>query len=187
MELYSPYFLLPILFNNFHQSFNNLNEIGDTYSAKEGFNIIADDFGIGQASPVSIYIENDDDMRKPEYVALIEKLSNNLQNSSNDIKSVLSVTRPTGVRLDEIYVNDQAGQVSQGIDKANNGLNKINDGLSDASKKIDSSKSKLKGAEEGTAKLQEGTKKLKLEFLNFKVLLINLWKVFVKNIMVPQN
>ena len=151
--------LLPILFNNFHQSFNNLNEIGDTYSAKEGFNIIADDFGIGQASPVSIYIENDDDMRKPEYVALIEKLSNNLQNSSNDIKSVLSVTRPTGVRLDEIYVNDQAGQVSQGIDKANNGLNKINDGLNDASKKIDSSKSKLKGAEEGTAKLQEGTKK----------------------------
>ncbi|MDU7965053.1 MAG: MMPL family transporter, partial [Clostridium perfringens] len=53
--------LLPILFNNFDQSFNNLNEIGDTYSAKEGFNIIADDFGIGQASPVSIYIENDDD------------------------------------------------------------------------------------------------------------------------------
>lgn len=151
--------LIPILFNNFDQSFNNLNEIGDSYSAKEGFNIIADDFGIGQASPVSIYIENDDDMRKPEYVALVEKLSNDLQNSSKDIKSVLSVTRPTGTRIDDIYVNDQAGQVHQGIDKANSGLSEINSGLADASKKIDSSKSKLKGAEEGTAKLQEGTKK----------------------------
>ncbi|EGT3616860.1 MMPL family transporter [Clostridium perfringens] len=151
--------LLPILFNNFNQSFNNLNEIGNNYSAKEGFNIIADDFGIGQASPISIYIENDDDMKKPEYVALIEKISNDLQNSSNDIKSVLSVTRPTGTRIDDIYVNDQASQVHEGINKANNGLNEINSGLNDASKKIDSSKSQLKGAEEGTAKLQEGTKK----------------------------
>lgn len=151
--------LLPILFNNFNQSFNNLNEIGNNYSAKEGFNIIADDFGIGQASPISIYIENDDDMKKPEYVALIEKISNDLQNSSNDIKSVLSVTRPTGTRIDDIYVNDQASQVHEGINKANNGLNEINSGLNDASKKIDSSKSQLKGAEEGTEKLQEGTKK----------------------------
>ena len=151
--------ILPIMFNNFHQSFNNLNEIGDSYSAKKGFNIIADDFGIGQASPVSIYIENDEDMRKPEYVALMEKLSNNLQNSSSDIKSVLSVTRPTGVRIDEIYVNDQANEVSEGINKANEGLNKINEGLNEAGEKIDSSKSKLKGAEEGTARLQEGTEK----------------------------
>ncbi|MGG5460733.1 MMPL family transporter [Clostridium sp. B9] len=150
--------LFPILFNNFNQSFNNLNEIGDSYSAKAGFNIIADNFGIGQASPVSIYIENDDDMRKPEYVALMEKLSNDIKNSSNDFKSVLSVTRPTGDRIDEIYVNDQAGQVAKGVDKANNALNEINSGLTEANKKIADSKGKLKSAEEGTEKLQDGTK-----------------------------
>ena len=153
--------VIPILFNNWNESFNNLNEIGDTYSAKEGFNIVADDFGIGKASPVSIYIENDDNMKKPEYIALIEKISNDIENSNKDITSVLSVTRPTGTRLDEIYVNNQAGDVYKGVNKANGGLNEIKDGLNKAGNKINSSKPKLKGAEEGTERLQDGTLKTK--------------------------
>lgn len=151
--------IIPILFNNWNESFNNLNEIGNNYSAKKGFNIVADDFGIGKASPVSIYIENDDNMKKPEYIALIEKISNDIENSNKDITSVLSVTRPTGSRLNEIYVNNQAGDVYKGINKANGGLNQIKDGLNTAGNKINSSKSKLKGAEEGTERLQNGTLK----------------------------
>ena len=153
--------IVPILFNNWNESFNNLNEIGDNYSSKKGFNIVADDFGIGKASPVSIYIQNADDMKKPEYIALIEKISNNLKNSNKDVNSVLSVTRPTGDRLDQIYVNNQAGDVYKGIKKANGGLNEIKDGLNKAGNKIDSSKSKLKTAEKGTETLENGTLKTK--------------------------
>ena len=151
----------PIFFNDFKESYNNINEIGDSYSAKAGFNVVANDFGIGNASPMSIYIENDEDMRKPEYVALMEKISTNIKNSNGDVKEVLSVTRPTGTRLDEIYVNDQASIVHSGIDKANDGLNKINGGLKDASKQIGESKGKIKDAENGTEKLQSGTLKTK--------------------------
>lgn len=149
--------IIPILLNNFSESFNNLNEIGDNYPSKKGFNIVADSFGIGKVSPVTIYIENDDNLKAPEYIALIEKISNNLKNASSDVKSVLSVTRPIGNRLDQIYVNYQAGQVTSGVNKATNGLNTIKNGLDSAGNKIQSSKSKLNSAKEAAGKLQNGT------------------------------
>ncbi|MGL4570800.1 MAG: MMPL family transporter [Clostridium sp.] len=148
--------IVPILLNNWGESFNNLNEISDTYSSKKGFDIVSDSFGIGKVSPITIYIENDDNLREPEYIALVEKISSNLKANSN-IQSVMSVSRPVGNRLDQIYENYQAGQVSSGVNKATSGLNEIKNGLNSANDKIQSSKSKLNVAEKDTTKLQDGT------------------------------
>ncbi|MEG2194442.1 MAG: MMPL family transporter [Terrisporobacter sp.] len=148
--------IVPILLNNWGESFNNLNEIGDNYPSKKGFDIVSDSFGIGKVSPITIYIENDDNLREPEYVALVEKISSNLKADSN-IQSVMSVSRPVGNRLDQIYENYQAGQVSKGVNKATDGLNEIKNGLNSANDKIQGSKSKLNVAEKDTTKLQDGT------------------------------
>ncbi len=150
-----------IILNNWDESFNNINEIGNQYSSKQGFNILTDSFGEGKASTTSIYLENDVNMKTPEYIALIEKISEDLKNSSNNISSVLSVTRPTGTRLDQIYVNDQAGQVDKGVNKATNGLNKVKNGLSSASDKLNDSKPQLNTAQKDVTKLQNGTSKTK--------------------------
>lgn len=150
-----------IILNNWNESFNNINEIGDQYSSKEGFNILTESFGPGKASLTSVYIENADNMKTPEYIELIEKISQDIENSSSNISSVLSVTRPTGKRLDEIYVNDQAGQVSKGVNKATNGLNTVKDGLSSASDKLNASKPELSTAQKDITKLQDGTSKTK--------------------------
>lgn len=150
-----------IMLNNREESFNNVNEIGNQYSSKQGFNILTDSFGEGKASTTSIYIENDVNMKTPEYIALIEKISEDLKNSNSNITSVLSVTRPEGTRLDQIYVNDQASQVNKGVDKATNGINTVKDGLSSASDKLNASKPQLSTAQKDVTKLQNGTSKTK--------------------------
>lgn len=150
-----------IILNNWDESFNNVNEIGNQYSSKQGFNILTDSFGEGKASTTSIYIENDVNMKTPEYIALIEKISEDIKNSNSNITSVLSVTRPEGTRLDQIYVNDQASQVNKGVDKATNGINTVKDGLSSASDKLNDSKPQLSTAQKDVTKLQNGTSKTK--------------------------
>ncbi|MFX3616391.1 MAG: MMPL family transporter [Sporolactobacillus sp.] len=148
----------PILSYRGILSFNSPEELGNQYPAKTGFNVLSNDFGSGNISPVTIYLKNDLPMRNAAYVARIEQLSTKIA-SNSDVKQVMSISRPLGHRLNDIYVSKQSSTMHQGLSSADDGLGKLKNSLSTTGKRINNSQPQLKSASDSIGKLQSGTKK----------------------------
>lgn len=146
----------PIIMHTGNLSFNSLDEISDKYPSKKGFDVVSDSFGAGQVAPTTVYLENDDSMKTTEYLALLEQISTDLSHVDG-VDMVLSASRPTGKRLDDIYIKDQAGKVSEGLDTAGQGVGTIQKGLSDASSQMAKSEPQLNEAVKSVGELQAGT------------------------------
>nr|WP_249316885.1 MMPL family transporter [Bacillus sp. FJAT-50079] len=140
-------------------SFNSLDEIGEEYDSVKGFNLIADSFGPGEIMPIQVVIENDDSMKTKEYLTLIESISNQLEKIDH-VDKIRSVTRPTGDKLEDIYVKKQVDEVGKGIGEGTDGIAQIKDGLNEAASSIHASKPDLEKATAGIGDLQSGTKQL---------------------------
>ncbi|MCQ2011354.1 MMPL family transporter [Sporolactobacillus sp. STSJ-5] len=146
----------PIITYSGQLSFNSPEELPNSYGAKAGFNVISKDFGAGNMSPATIYLQNDDNMRSSDYVALIERISLAIKKDPN-VDKVMSVSRPLGKRLNDIYVTKQSDTVHKGLKSASGGLGTLQNSLQTASKKIDKSQPQLNSAITGIDKLQTGT------------------------------
>lgn len=140
-------------------SFNSLEEIGDDFHSIKGFNIIADAFGPGESMPTQIVIKNDDEMNTSEYIALTEKISQELV-KIDDIDTVRSVTRPTGEPIDELYISGQAASLGDGLGQGNDGIKKISDGLAEAGSQLTANQPKMEEATNGISQLISGTNQL---------------------------
>lgn len=152
--------IIPICLNNGTESFNLVNSISSKYQSVEGFNLIANDFGIGKVAPVTIYIANDKSMKSSQYIETLTKITDNLKKNP-EVSSVLSISQPLGNRLNDIYVNQQAEDVSKGLNKGITGLSKISNGLDSTTSQLNSSKPQLNEAIKDIGKLNSGTLKTK--------------------------
>jgi RND superfamily putative drug exporter len=141
-------------------SFNSLEEIGDNFNSIKGFNIISNSFGPGESMPTQIVIKNDDNLNTAEYVAITEKLTQELK-KVNDVKTVRSVTRPTGTTIDDLYLSKQVASVGNGLGQGNDGIVKISNGLKIAGDQLATNQPKMKEATGGITKLITGTNQLK--------------------------
>ena len=141
-------------------SFNSLEEIGDNFNSIKGFNIISDAFGPGESMPTQIVIKNDDELNTSEYIALTEKISQELSKIS-DVDSVRSVTRPTGETIDELYISEQVKSLEDGLGQGNDGIQKISSGLAEAGSQLASNQPKIEEATDGISELISGTNQLK--------------------------
>ncbi len=153
--------VVPFLFKyNGDLSFNTLNEIGGNYKSVEGFNIISDNFGPGESMPTTIVIKNDDKLNTEKGLMTIEAISREVKKVPG-VKTVRSVTRPTGAPIKDFLVPYQAKSLNNGIQSAQDAVDKIGAGLSDASNKLAKSKPQLKQATDGLQSLINGTSSLK--------------------------
>ncbi|CAM3433046.1 MULTISPECIES: MMPL family transporter [Saccharibacillus] len=141
-------------------SFNSLEEIPGNYESVQGFNIIADSFGAGQAMPAKIVIRNDQAMDNAEYVAIAERISREVL-KVDGVDSVRSASRPTGEAITDFSVADQAGTLKKGLGEAGDGLTEIQTGLSDASKQLSDNAPQIQEATSGADDLVSGTEELK--------------------------
>ncbi|MDR4946826.1 MMPL family transporter [Neobacillus cucumis] len=152
---------VPFLFTYKDQlSFNSLEEISDDYPSIKGFNLIADSFGPGESMPTQIVIKNDDKLNTSDYISLTEKISQELL-KVNNVKTVRSVTRPTGKPIDDFYLSKQVGSVGNGIGQGNDGIRKISDGLAEAGSQMAANQPKMQEATNGISQLITGTNQLK--------------------------
>jgi putative drug exporter of the RND superfamily len=140
-------------------SFNSLEEIGDDFNSIKGFNLISDGFGPGESMPTQIVIKNDDVMNTSEYIALTEKISQELSKIS-DVDSVRSVTRPTGETIDELYISEQVKSLENGLGQGNDGIQKISSGLAEAGSQLAANQPKMEEATDGISELITGTNQL---------------------------
>lgn len=152
---------VPFLFTFQDQlSFNSLEEISDDYPSIKGFNLIADSFGPGESMPTQIVIKNDDQLNTSDYISLTDKISQELM-KVNNVKTVRSVTRPTGTPIDDFYISKQAASLGDGLGQGNDGIKKISSGLSEAGSQMAANQPKMQEATNGISQLITGTNQLK--------------------------
>jgi putative drug exporter of the RND superfamily len=159
---------VPFLFTYKGQlSFNSLEEIGSSFQSIKGFDIISESFGPGESMPTQIVIKNDEKMDTSDYIAITEKLTQELK-KVNDIKTVRSVSRPTGNPIDELYISKQVKSLDDGLGKGNDGIQKISSGLDEAGTKLAANAPKMKEATTGISSLITGTNQLKAGMVPLK-------------------
>ncbi|QGQ47800.1 MMPL family transporter [Metabacillus sediminilitoris] len=137
-------------------SFNSLEEIGSDVNSIKAFNAISDSFGPGESMPTQIILKNDEEMDSTEYIGLAEKISTELE-TVDLIDSVRSVTRPTGEKIEDFYVSNQAETLEEGLGKGNDGIEQISEGLAEAETELSNSSPQLKQATDGINELISGT------------------------------
>ena len=141
---------------------NNLNydttaELSDTLPAKVGFRVVQKHFSKGTAEPATLYIQSDKKLNKEKYLDVIDRVTKKLQ-QEDGVKTVASVTQPGGTKIKALYVKDQLGTVTTGMDAAGAGLAKINKGLREATSKLGSSD--MQSGLDGVKTMIAGSKQL---------------------------
>lgn len=109
-------------------SFNTVDEIGDNYDSVKGLHAIEDGFGQGDSLPVQVLLSSDKELVTEDIVPYVEKLSSELE-KVDGVKSVRSVTRPTGEVINEFYADYQLGKIAEGVDQASDGVGQTADGI----------------------------------------------------------
>ncbi|MFD0051826.1 MMPL family transporter [Actinomycetes bacterium NPDC127524] len=141
-------------------SYNSLNEAGDDMASVKAFDIVSSGFGPGQSMPTQVVIKNDVSMNSAEYVALAEKISQEVA-KVDGVDTVRSVTRPAGKPIENLFVSNQADSLEKGVGKGNEGIKKISDGLKKAGGELSKSAPQLNKATDGINGLISGTDELK--------------------------
>ncbi len=164
--------LIPALF--FHRgatSMDTLNEIGNEYDSVMAFEIISEKFSEGQAFPVNIVLEHDEEWSKQEWMPYIELVTQQLV-KIDGVKEVRSATRPSGAIIEEFTIPYLVGEVNNGLGDISDGLSEIREALEEIALELIEGQSEMQTAQEnvgelveGTQELQEGTKQLQEEMV----------------------
>lgn len=149
-----------LVFYDGELSYNSMDEISDEAGSVKAFNVISDSFSPGESMPTTIVLKNDEAMDSEEYLALAEKISQELE-KVDLVDSVRSVTRPVGEPLEDFLVAKQAKTLEEGLGEGKGGLEEISKGLEEASSELSKSGPQLNGATDGINRLISGTNELK--------------------------
>lgn len=121
---------LPIVISyNNDISYDMTDEIDRSYESVKGLRAISEAFGDGESLPVNVVIKHDSKLVKENVVPYVEVISEEIE-KLEQVKTVRSLTRPTGEVLDEMFIDHQLGLIGDGIDEVTEGLEEIQHGLS---------------------------------------------------------
>lgn len=130
-------------------NFNSADEVPNSNSIKKGYLIAQRDFSKGKVSPTTINIKADHPLNNQRDLAAIDQLTNAVKKNSG-VKSVMSVTQPTGQPVDQLYVKNQLKAVLIGLQQSQTGLATIKGGFQNASNQLASA-----NVQEKIAKVQQ--------------------------------
>lgn len=112
-------------------SYNDLLEVDDSFTSKQGINIIEDHFPSGFSSPSTLVIQSGEDLDNAKSLQALDELAEQISRVDG-VSEVMTVTRPTGEKIDDLYITEQTKVLNNGLGEANEGIDKINNGLSSA-------------------------------------------------------
>ena len=116
---------------------NNLNyddgvELHNSVPAKQGLLTVQKHFSKGTAEPSTIYIKANHKLNNEKALNEIDRITKQLSNQDG-IKTVASVTQPSGTPVTQLYVNDQLATLNNKMKTAKQGLNTIKKGTKSSS------------------------------------------------------
>ncbi|KIL49306.1 MMPL family transporter [Jeotgalibacillus soli] len=144
-------------------SYNDLLEVDDAFTSKQGINIIEDHFSPGFSSPASVVIKSDEKMDDQQYLQALDELAEEIS-KVDGVANVFSPTRPSGEKINDLYINDQTQELNTGLGDTNSGIGQINDGLSSAERQMGSRDSSgldnVQTLIDGTSEVKKGVSSL---------------------------
>ncbi|MGQ3490721.1 MMPL family transporter [Limosilactobacillus mucosae] len=108
-------------------NYDDTAEIADSTSSKQGFLIVQKHFSKGTAEPATLYIKSNHTLDNEKDLKLIDQLTEQIKHTKG-VKTVASVTQPSGSKIKKLYVNSQMKTVNNGVSTARNGLGKLSAG-----------------------------------------------------------
>ncbi|GLC89061.1 MMPL family transporter [Lysinibacillus piscis] len=112
-------------------SYNDLLEVDDRYSSKQGINVIEQHFPAGFSSPTTLVIQSNHALDNAQSLQALDELAEQIT-QIDGVAEVLTATRPIGEKITDFYMTAQTKQLNNGLGDANDGVGKINNGLSTA-------------------------------------------------------
>ncbi|REB07852.1 MMPL family transporter [Sporosarcina sp. BI001-red] len=131
-------------------SFNTVDEIDQSKESVKGLNLISEGFGKGDSLPVQVILKSDSSIVDEKDVPYLETISRNLE-KVDGVKSVRTITRPTGEQIDELNVDTQLGLLSDGLKEANDGIKSVQDGLGQVEGGLNDAASQLPSGSEASS------------------------------------
>lgn len=108
-------------------NYDDTAEIADSTPSKQGFLIVQKHFSKGTAEPATLYIKSNHTLDNEKDLKLIDQLTEQIKHTKG-VKTVASVTQPSGSKIKKLYVNSQMKTVNNGVSTARNGLGELSAG-----------------------------------------------------------
>ena len=147
-------------------NYDDTAEIADSTPSKQGFLIVQKHFSKGTAEPATLYIKSNHTLDNEKDLKLIDQLTEQIKHTKG-VKTVASVTQPSGSKIKKLYVNSQMKTVNNGVSTARNGLGKLSagsqqmtNGLNSAATGTNQLNSGINSAATGTNQLTSGLAQL---------------------------
>ncbi len=131
-------------------SFNTVDEIDQSKESVKGLNLISEGFGKGDSLPVQVILKDKNSIVDEKEVPYLETISRNLE-KVDGVKSVRTITRPTGEQIDDLNVDKQLGLISDGLKEANDGITSVQDGLGQVEGGLNNAASQLPSGTEASS------------------------------------
>ncbi|MFJ7661118.1 MMPL family transporter [Lysinibacillus sp. NPDC097162] len=112
-------------------NYNDLLEVDDSFASKQGINVIEAHYPSGFSSPASLVIQSEDALDNAKSLQALDELAEQISRVDG-VSEVMTVTRPTGEKIDDLYISEQTKALNNGLGDANDGVDKINTGLASA-------------------------------------------------------
>lgn len=117
-------------------SFNTIDEIDQSKGSVMGLNAISKAFGEGDSLPVQVLLKKESPMVNETDVTYLEAISLDIE-KVDGVKTVRTITRPTGEVIEDLHVDRQIGLLAEGLDEANSGLDDVQEGLTEVQGGLD--------------------------------------------------
>ncbi len=156
---------IPLLFLGGQQlNFNNADELPNSIQSKAGYEVIQAHYPAGMSGPSTLYIENKKPLDNQKDLAEIDRLTGYLK-AEPGVKTVSSATRPSGSKIESLYLKSQLAKLTTGLNQAHYGLKKVQKGLKQADKQLTNtnaaqSADQVQTLANGAKKLQSGAQQL---------------------------
>jgi len=155
---------IPFIFNYSGElNYNDLVEISDEYESKQGITVIEEHFPSGFSSPTTLVMKADESLATQQGLQDLDQLADVIS-GVDGVSQVLSVTRPSGEKIQDLYIQKQTNTLNEGLDSAQEGLGTINNGLSDAEDQLGqvdaNSFDSVQQLIDGTSSMEQGVGRL---------------------------
>ncbi|WP_350343389.1 MMPL family transporter [Proteinivorax tanatarense] len=150
--------IIPLLltFDN-QRSFHSLDEIDDDYGSVKAFRKIEESYGEGDFFYHTVTIEaKDPSWDHSQRASYMEKLADNLL-KIEDVEEVRTVTRPEGIKIEELRISSHAKKASDELDEVLEGVEEIQNALKQMSTELDKTITDLQHGKGDLIELIDGT------------------------------
>lgn len=123
------YLTLPfIYFYHTSLNFSPMTNLTQTNQAVKGAHVLQAHFSQGKATPITIYLKNDQPLDNEKYLQHLDQLTTKLQHTKG-VSAAYSLTQPSGMPIEKYYVSNQLESIGLNAKQAIGQLSQASNGI----------------------------------------------------------